>query len=183
MKTVVVGGAVATAVAVIALAIFLQTDQPAQIQVSKGFLNSLLKMNETERLLMFTMLTPEQESVIKPQEEYCHSLAIDNNHTAISQSRACSAEVEEQRRQFMMDNLQERLAVADQTMALSGRNYTQYQTDYINQIYRDCLWDEASYHYYITDKTVEICRNEIQTWIREGKVSNGIEDQMIQIIP
>lgn len=84
MKTMVVGGAVATAVAVIALAIFLQTDQPAQIQVSKGFLNSLLKMNETERLLMFTMLTPEQESVIKPQEEYCHSLAIDNNHTAIS---------------------------------------------------------------------------------------------------
>ncbi len=82
-----------------------------------------------------------------------------------------------------MDNLQERLAAADQTIALSGRNYTQYQTDYINQIYRDCLWDEASYYYYITDETVEICRNEIQTWIREGKVSNGIEDQMIQIIP
>lgn len=182
MKAAVVGGAAATAVAAIALAVLLQDNQPAQIRVSKGFLNGLLKMNVTERLLMFTVRTPEQESIIKPQDEYCRSPAADNNHTAVSQSRACSAKVEEQRRQFTMGNLQERLAVADRTIALSGRDYTQCQTGHVNQTYRDCLWDETGYHYYITDEAVEICRNEIRARIRGGRVSNGTVDQMIQIV-
>lgn len=97
MKAVIAGGVVAIVVVMAAVAVLLQTNQPAQIQVSKGFLNGLLKMNETERLLMFTMLTPEQESIVKPQEEYCYTLAVDNNHTAMSQSRACSAKVQEQK--------------------------------------------------------------------------------------
>ena len=168
MKMVVVGGVVAAIIAVAVVAMLPQINQPAQIQVSKGFLDGLLKMNETERLLMFTSLAPEQETVITLQEEYCQSLAIDNNHTAISQSWSCSSNIGEQVGRFKADNLREILAVVNQTIALSGHTYTQTLTDHIHQIYRDCLWDEINYYYAITDEMVETCRNEIQTFMREG---------------
>ena len=168
MKIVVIGGVLSIAIAVTVAATLPQINQPAQIHVSKGFLDGLLKMNETERLLMFTNLTPEQEAIIKPQEEHCESLAIDNNHTAISQYMACSNNVGDQMGRFRADNLREILAVVNQTIALSEYTYTQTLTDHIHQIYRDCLWDEINYYYYITDKTVETCRNEIQSFMREG---------------
>ena len=168
MKVVIIGGVLSVAIAVIVIAMLSQINQPTQIQVSKDFLDSLLMMNETERLLMFTDLTLEQEATIKLQEEYCQSLAIDNNHTAISQYMACSNNVGEQMGQFHEYNLRGILAVVNQTIALSEYTYTQTQMDYINQIYRDCLWNEISYYYFITDKMVETCRNEIQSFMREG---------------
>ena len=168
MKVAIVGGAVAVVIAVAVVATLPLFNQPDQIQISKGFLNELLTMSETERLLVFTNLTPEQEAVIKLQEEYCESLAVDNNHTAISQYWSCAGDVGEQIGRFQADNLREMLAVANQTIALSGHTYTQSLTDHIHQIYRDCLWDETSYYYYLTDKMVETCRNEIQSFMREG---------------
>lgn len=168
MKMIIVGGVVAVAIAVTVVAMLSQTNQPTQIQVSKGFLDGLLMMNETERLLMFTNLIPEQEAIIKLQEERCESLAIDNNHTAISQYMACSNSVGEQMGRFRADNLREMLAVANQTIALSEYAYTQAQTDHIHRLYRDCLWDEINYYYYLTDRMVEACRNEIQSFMREG---------------
>ena len=165
---VVVGGVLAVAIAIAAVTILAQNNQPTQISVSKEFLDGLLAMNETERLLMFTNLTPEQEATIKLQREHCESLFIDNNHTAISQYRSCSSNVGEQMGRFGADNLREILAVANQTIALSEYTYTQFQTDYIHQLYRDCLWDEINYYYYITDNMVETCRSEVQSFMREG---------------
>ena len=167
MKMAIVGGIVAVAIVVTIIAILPQTNQPTQIHVSKGFLDDLLMMNETERLLMFTNLTPEQEAIIKLQEERCESLAIENNHTAMSQYWSCSNNVVGQMGQFRGDNLREILVVADQTIALSEYTHTQTQTDHIHQLYQDCLWDEINYYYYLTDKMVEICRNEIQFFMRE----------------
>lgn len=165
---VIIGGVLAAAIAIAAVIILTQSNQPTQISVSKEFLDGLLAMNETERLLMFTNLTPEQETIIKLQEEHCESLFIDNNHTAISQYWSCSSHVGEQMGRFGADNLREILAVANQTIALSEYTYTQFQTDYIHQLYRDCLWDEINYYYYITDNMVEACRSEIQSFMREG---------------
>ena len=168
MKMVIVGGAVAVAIVVTVIAILPQTNQPTQIHVSKDFLDDLLTMNETERLLMFTNMTPEQEAIIKLQEERCESLAIENNHTAMSQYWSCSNNVGRQMGQFRGDNLREILVVANQTIALSEDTYTQTQTDHIHRLYRDCLWDEINYYYYLTDKMVKTCQNEIQSFMREG---------------
>ena len=167
MKMAIVGGTVSVVIAVTVIAILPQTNQPTQIHVSKDFLDGLLMMNETERLLMFTNLTPEQEAIIKLQEERCESLVIENNHTAISQYWSCSNNVGGQMGQFRGDNLREILIVANQTIALSEYTYTQTQTEYIHRLYQDCLWDEINYYYYITDKMVETCRNEILSFMRE----------------
>ena len=169
MKIVIVGGAVAAAVAAavaVTVPAALSPTEYTQICISKEFQDGLLLMNETERLLMFTNLTPEQEAIIEPQTEHCESLRIDNNHTAMSQSSSCFRNVAEQTGQLRADNLREILAVANQTIDLSEYTYTQFQTDHIHRLYRDCLWDEINYYYYLTDETVETCRNEIHSFMR-----------------
>ena len=167
-KMVIAGGVLAVAIAATAVTILPQTHQSDQILISKGLLNELLKMNETERLVMFTPLTPEQEATLEMQREYCWSLAIDNNHTAILQSMSCGSDVGEHGWAIRTENFEEIHDIANQTIALTGRTYSQFMTDHIHQIYRDCLLNETDYYHYIDDEMVETCRNEILAFMREG---------------
>lgn len=175
-KPITIGMSAVFAVLVAAITFFLLA-QPPQDQTGGGalseqqeyleYLEYLDTLNGTERLLMFIVLTPEQEATVESRRTDCDSLVIENNRTAMNKAFSCRNKVGDLIDEFQRENLQEVLVVADRAIASSVRALTLEQVADINQLYLDCLWAEVDYYYAIGEWMVDTCQSRIKNELNE----------------
>ena len=146
-------------------------DDLTTVTLPVGYLNSIIAMNETERLLMFTPVPSIEKERIDGLSAACDAMFVEGADVSMAESRAywqCREDVEYQRSELIRRNLHMMLLAGDNIIRGSPYDYTDYQIDYMNQLYRDCLWRETHFQFYLTDDSVATCMDELWSFITEG---------------
>lgn len=146
------------------------------------YLQSLLKMNETERLLMVTPVPAYEQRRMDEMAADCRALFVEGMAVGSPESlayRECVDYHSYVQTELKIRNLQMILLDGERFIeSATPYNYTDYQIDGMNQMYRDCLGMRTEYQWALTDDVVAACLEELFIFMTEGQpVQRDVSEQ------